>query len=142
MTRLFAAVMILTAAAVAVADETPNINPGLWKHDTTMTFMGDFPIPDQEQSEEQCVTAEEVAKGGNFLDDVGEECDITRQEIRRDGMNLAMTCAQQGMQVSMTADMNFNGDQVDGMINSEMETPMGPMQARIEISGQRVGDCD
>src|SRR5690625_1979499 len=83
MTRLFAAVMILTAGAVAVADETPNINPGLWKHDTTMTFMGDFPIPDQKQSEEQCVTAEEIAKGGNFLDDVGEECAISRQEIHR-----------------------------------------------------------
>src|SRR5690625_7967502 len=104
MTRPFAAVMILTAAAVAVADETPNINPGLWKHDTTMTFMGDFPIPDQKQSEEQCVTAEEIAKGGNFLDDVGEECAISRQEIHRDGMILAMTCAQQGMQVSMIAD--------------------------------------
>src|SRR5690625_7964881 len=115
MTRLFAAVMILAAAAVAVADETPNISPGLWKHDTTMSFMGDFPIPDQEQSEEQCVTAEEVAKGGNFRDDVGEEWDINRKEIRRDGRKLAMTCEQQGMQMSMTVDLNFNCDDDDGI---------------------------
>src|SRR5690625_7865652 len=120
MTRLFAAVMILAAAAVAVADETPNINPGLWKHDTTMTFMGDFPIPDQQQSEEQCVTAEEGAKRGNLLDDVGEECEITSQDIRRAGMNLAMTCAQQRTQVPSTPDMHLNGDQVDGIVNTAM----------------------
>jgi len=138
--RTLAATLALGLTTVTVA-ETPNIEPGLWKYDNNMTFAGDVPIPDQNQTSEECVTAEDIAEGGAFLDDV-DECDITHKDLRRDGMDYSMTCTQpDGTQMTMDAEMQFNGDTASGTINGNMETPMGAMQMIISMSGQRIGDC-
>src|SRR5690554_3593703 len=120
--RLITATLFLGLAASAVA-ETPNIEPGLWEYSNKMSFSGDIPIPDQEQTTEECLTSEDIAEGEAFLDDV-EECDITRKDLRRDGMNYVMTCNQaEGMQMTMEANMQFNGDSANGTITGNMETP-------------------
>lgn len=138
--RLFTAALFLGVTASAVA-ETPNIEPGLWEYKNRMSFSGDIPIPAQEQTTEECLTAEDIAQGEAFLDDV-EECEITHQDLRRDGMNLTMICNQaEGMQMTMEADMQFNGDTASGTIAGNMETPMGAMAMNISMTGRRIGDC-
>ncbi|WP_376695605.1 DUF3617 domain-containing protein [Wenzhouxiangella sp. EGI_FJ10305] len=138
--RTLAAALALGLATVAMA-ETPNIEPGLWKYENNMTFSGDVPIPDQNQTSEECVTAEDIAEGDAFLDDV-DECEITHKDLRRDGMDYSMDCTQpDGTQMTMDAEMQFNGDSASGTIDGKMETPMGAMQMTINVSGQRIGDC-
>jgi len=140
MTRALAATLTLGLTAFASA-ETPNIEPGLWEYNNKMSFVGDVPIPDQEQTNEECITADDLDQGDAFLDDV-EECEITHKDVRRDGMDYAMTCTQpDGSQMTMEATMRFAGDTAEGNINGSMETPMGPMQMKIAMSGRRIGDC-
>lgn len=138
--RTLAAALALGLATVAVA-ETPNIEPGLWKYENSMTFSGDVPIPDQNQTSEECVTAEDIAEGDAFLDDV-DECEITHKDLRRDGMNYSMLCTQpDGTEMTMDAEMAFAGNTANGTIEGTMETPMGAMQMTITVTGERIGDC-
>ena len=138
--RLITATLFLGLAASAVA-ETPNIEPGLWEYSNKMSFSGDIPIPDQEQTTEECLTDEDIAEGEAFLDNV-EACEITHKDLRRDGMNYVMTCNQaEGMQMTMEANMQFNGDSANGTITGNMETPMGAMAMNITMTGRRIGDC-
>lgn len=138
--RTLTAALALGLATVVVA-ETPNIEPGLWKYENSMSFSGDIPIPDQNQTSEECVTAEDIAEGEAFFDDV-DECEITHKDMRRDGMDYSMVCTQpDGTQMTMDAEMQFNGDTASGTINGNMDTPMGAMQMVITVSGERIGDC-
>jgi len=138
--RTLAATLALGLATIAVA-ETPNIEPGLWKYENSMSFSGDVPIPDQNQTSEECVTAEDIAEGDAFLDDV-DECEITHKDLRRDGMSYSMLCTQpDGTEMTMDAEMAFAGTTANGTIEGTMETPMGAMQMTINVSGERIGDC-
>ncbi|MDZ7789120.1 MAG: DUF3617 family protein [Xanthomonadales bacterium] len=138
--RTISAALALGLATVAIA-ETPNIEPGLWKYENSMTFSGDVPIPDQNQTSEECVTTEDIAEGDAFLDDV-DECDITHKDVRSDGMDYSMVCTQpDGTEMTMDAKMTFAGTTANGTIEGNMETPMGAMQMTITISGERIGDC-
>src|SRR5699024_3837746 len=100
--RTLVAALALGLATAAVA-EAPNIEPGLWKSENNMTFSGDIPIPDQNQTSEECVTEEDIAEGEAFLDDV-DECEITHKDLRRDGMDYSMVCTlPDGSQMTMDA---------------------------------------
>ncbi len=133
-----AALIVLGTSAMA---ETPNLEPGMWEYHNKMTFQSDFPIPDQEHTNQECVTLEDIERGDAFLEDV-EECDITRQDIRSDGMDYSMVCrGPDGTEMTMDATMHFHGDSASGTITGQMETPMGPMEMTIEMTGERIGDC-
>jgi hypothetical protein len=138
--KVIAAAGLLAVGASALA-ETPNLEPGMWEYHNKMSFQSDFPIPDQEHTNQECVTLEDIERGDAFLEDV-EECDITRQDIRSDGMDYSMVCrGPDGTEMTMTATMHFHGDTANGTITGQMETPMGPMQMTIEMNGRRIGDC-
>lgn len=138
--RTFIAVGLLGLALSANA-ETPNIEPGMWEYKNKMKFQSDFPIPDQEHTSEECVTLEDIERGDAFLDDV-DECDMTRKDVRRDGMDYAMVCrSPDGTEMTMDAKMHFSGNTANGIINGQMQTPMGAMSMTIEMNGRRIGDC-
>lgn len=132
----------LLALALTVNAETPNIEPGLWEYHNKMTFESDdFPIPDQEDTNQECVTLEDIERGDAFLEDV-DECEITHRDIRHDGMDYSMTChSADGMEMTMDARMQFFGDRATGVIDGKMHTPMGEMSMTIEMEGNRIGDC-
>lgn len=131
----------LLGLALSAQAETPNIEPGMWEYNNKMSFQSDFPIPDQEHTSEECVTLDDIERGDAFLDDV-DECEITRKEMRRDGMDYAMVCHNpDGTEMTMDAKMQFNGETASGLINGQMQTPMGDMSMQIEMQGRRIGDC-
>lgn len=131
----------LLGLALSAQAETPNIEPGMWEYKNKMIFQSDFPIPDQEHTSEECVTLDDIERGDAFLDDV-DECEITRKEMRQDGMDYAMVCRNpDGTEMTMDAKMQFNGDTASGLINGQMQTQMGDMSMQIEMQGRRIGDC-
>lgn len=134
------AVAALSASlALSAAAETPNIEPGEWENTSTITFISEMPIPDQSDTSTNCITAEDI-NSGDFMQDM-EGCTVTERDLRADGMNYAMECNNGGMAMTMTADMQFNGDTMEGTVKGEMESPMGPMQMNVTMSGRRLGDC-
>lgn len=139
--RTCAAALLLGMTFSVAADAEPNLNPGMWEYTNTMTFDSEFPIPDQTETNTECLTEEELGDGDAFMDDM-EGCETTHRELRTDGMDYAMTCrSPDGTQVDMTATMEFNGDSASGVVTGDMQTPMGPMSMRIQIEGRRTGDC-
>lgn len=141
-TRILTAGLALGLITLAHA-ETPNIKPGLWEYETRMSVEAPFPFPDQTATNTECLTAEGLARADTFIGDMGmEQCDISRQEMRANGLNYEMVCNQDDMRISMVMDMQFQGERSEGLITSEADTPMGPMKSTIRLAGRRIGDCE
>lgn len=138
---MIATVAALTLSMTAAAQETPNIEPGMWKYDNTISVEAEYPFPEQTHSNEECVTIEDVEQGDAFMEDV-EECEVLDSNIASDRMTYTMRCqSADGMDMIMEADMEFHGTSASGTITGDMESPMGPMSMRIDIQGERTGDC-
>ncbi|NKI34989.1 DUF3617 domain-containing protein [Wenzhouxiangella sp. XN79A] len=135
------ALAIAGLSTTALADD-PNIEPGMWETTSTVTLDSpQFSLPPQTQSSSDCVTAEDVAQGDAFLDD-NEECEITNKDIRNDGMNYSMRCSNpDGSTMTMDAEMSFDGESMSGTVDGQMQSAMGEMTMKVEISGKRTGDC-
>ncbi len=136
--------ILLTALALPAlaAAEEPNIEPGLWEYENKMTYEGDMPIPDRTETNQECVTLEDIQDGAAFFDDEDMEgCEMTHSDVRSDGMDYTMECTDEGVQITMEAKMEFMGDRSSGLITGDMDTPMGPVAMRIDMEGRRIGDC-
>ncbi len=105
-----------------------------------MKFSSEFPIPDQSDTSTNCITAEDI-NDGQFMQDM-EGCNIIEQDMRADGMSYSMECDAGGTNMTMEAEMSFMGDTMEGTVRGEMESPMGPMQMTVTMSGRRIGDCE
>lgn len=136
------AMIALSAASATIAQETPNITPGMWETTSTVTIQSEqFPIPPRTETTTECVTPEKIKEGQAFLED-NEECEFTRKDIRSDGMDYAMNCSTpDGGKFDMQGAMEFGGDTMSGTISGTIESPMGVMQMSIELDGKRTGDC-
>ena len=136
------ATLALTLPFAVLATE-PNIKPGMWSYETTTRILNaPMAMPEQTFNSEECVTLEDIQRGDAFLDDIGEECRASNVNIRRDGMSYTMTCrGPDGSEMEMRADMRFMSNRISGTMESEMETPMGPMKMQMQVEGRRTGDC-
>jgi hypothetical protein len=131
---------LMLGLIASVQAETPNLEPGMWETTLTMRSEGGFPMPEQNHTNSECMSEEDLAKGDAFFDDV-EQCEFQHREIRRDGADFEMTCSDSGMSIKMTANMAFHGDRSEGTIRTDIETPMGPMTMVTTLKGRRTGDC-
>ena len=134
------ALSVTLAGPVAAAD--PNINPGMWETTSTITMKAaQLSMPQRTETNSECVTADKIAKGQAFLED-NKDCEFSRKEMRADGMDYTMTCNNpEGGTVTMNSSMQFNGETMTGTVDGTMESPMGPMTMKIELSGKRTGAC-
>lgn len=143
MLRYAMTIATLAAFSFSAVAETPNIQPGMWEYTSKTSVEGDFPIPDQEYTNQECVTIEDIEAGEAFMDlEEVEECEVTHQEVRRDGADYSMTCrGPDGTSGDMDMTFHFHGDTSTGLIRSTMQTPMGDINMRVEMEGRRIGDC-
>lgn len=136
---LGAAMLILPGLGAAAE---PNIEPGLWEYRNKFAYEGNFPIPDRTMTNQECITLKDIQEGYAFLDDEGMDgCEMTRMDLRSDGMDYTLACMADGIEVTMEASMEFNGDSASGVITGDMVTPMGPILMRVQMEGRRIGDC-
>ncbi|WP_019572042.1 DUF3617 family protein [Thioalkalivibrio sp. ALMg3] len=141
MLRILLAVLPLVALPLVVQAETPNIQPGLWENQTTMIMEGMGGMPDQTETTTECVTQEDLDRGENIIE-APEGCTLDQMDMTADRMDYTMSCpGPQGGRMQMDGSMRFMGDRTEGEMTSEMDTPMGRMNVRMEIRGQRIGDC-
>jgi len=138
--RLFA-VALTASLSAAVSAETPNIEPGNWEYTSRVSFQSQFPIPEQSDTSTNCVTEEDINKGDAFMQEM-DGCTITNRDVRSDGVDYSMNCdSGDGTSMTMDASIEFNGDTMEGTISGEMQSPMGPMQMNVAMTGRRIGDC-
>ncbi|MBK1674090.1 hypothetical protein CKO35_12400 [Ectothiorhodospira shaposhnikovii] len=133
----FIALMTLSGGAVAV---DLDIQPGDWEFTNVSRLLGDSPFPGQTTTNRQCITAEDIAKGPQFMD-LSDDCEMSNLQVTSSSMSYDLVCRQHDMEVHMKADMSFQGDRLSGQVNAELETPMGIMPLQTDIQARRVGDC-
>lgn len=130
-------IFIFSASASA---ETPNINPGLWAHTNTLSIDGPIQIPGQTDTQQECITQEDINKGADFLE-APQSCNITRMDVSRSNMNYAMSCSEQGMTYTMEGQMAFMGNTMEGQMTGQMSSPMGSMNMKMDTKAERIGEC-
>jgi hypothetical protein len=128
-------------SAVQAADTRPNLNPGQWTFDNVSRMEGSAAFPEQRNTSSECITEADLDKGREFLG-VEENCEIRSMDLTASRARYDLLCTQEGMEVEMQAEMQFSGDTLEGQANATMQTPIGPMRMRTEISGRRTGPCD
>ena len=139
--KFFPTLLIAAALSAPAAAQDIDIDPGLWETSTTISIKSQqFSMPPRTHSQEECVTAERIGEGFEFLED-NEDCEVTDRDVRSDGMNYTMVCPNPGGTMTMNFDMEFNGDSMSGTISGQFESQMGAMEMDGEVSGTRIGDC-
>ena len=136
-------VALLITAPALVSAETPNINPGQWEYETTMTMSaGGQAMPARTMKNKDCVRQEDVTDPDLFGGDELKDCEVSELEQSRSRLRYTLSCP--GPDVSpytMSADLKLQGDSMNGTMKGDMQSPMGPMNMRMELSGKRIGDC-
>lgn len=127
------------AAPLAVLATQPDLQPGRWEYTSVTRFEG-MPMPEQMHTQSECLTQEDIDRGGALLTET-EGCEVSDLDMRRSGVTYSMVCTQQGLAIHMDGDIRFRGDRADGTMNAQMEGPTGPMRMHIRLEGRRIGDC-
>jgi len=133
---LTSALMIATPALA----ETPNLKPGLWSYTTTTTIDGPMTLAPKTSSSKECLTQEQIDKGIDMLD-IPEQCAVLKADVLRDSSDFALSCNMQGIKTMFKGNAAFHGELMDGKMDGEMNTPLGPMLMKMNFVSKRVGEC-
>lgn len=134
--------LIITALLVStpVLAEIPNLKPGLWSYTTTTTVDGPMSLPPKTDNNQECLTQAQINKGIDMLD-IPEQCAVLKADVHRDSSDFALSCNMQGFKTLFTGKAAFRGEQMDGKMDGEMNTPFGPMLMKMDFVSKRVGAC-
>lgn len=137
------ALCLLLAAPVIASAETPNINPGQWQYQTTMTMSaGGQAMPARTMKNKDCVRQEDIRDPDLFGGDELKNCEVSEMKQSRSRLRYSLTCpGPDGSPYTMSADLKLQGDSMNGTMTGDMQSPTGPMNMRMELSGKRIGDC-
>lgn len=133
------AAALLAACSSGGSGKDVNLNPGLWEMETTMNLFGQ----EMTETDQQCVTAEELADANTLfdLDDLDADCSIVKESRSSSRLQLTMSCEDSGMNIHIEMDARFKGDRLESTMVTRMDTPMGEFETTVESRGRRIGDC-
>ncbi|MFG6668008.1 DUF3617 domain-containing protein [Halomonas sp. HNIBRBA4712] len=137
----YMAVAAALAFPMSALAETPNVTPGEWEFTSVTSVSGDMDIPDQTETERQCITQEELDSAEFGLIQEEQGCELLDQDMNADGITYSMACSADGGQASIDGEMRFMGEQIDGTVTILTESPMGALTMDTVIEGERVGEC-
>ncbi|MDW0360609.1 DUF3617 domain-containing protein [Vreelandella venusta] len=141
MIRHMAVAAFLAIPMVAQA-ETPNVTPGEWEFVSVTSMSGDMQIPDQTQTERQCITQEELDSAEFGFIEEEEGCELLSQDMNADGLSYSMICRADGGEATIDGEMRFMGEQIEGNVDIFTQSPMGELNMNTVIEGERIGNCD
>jgi len=139
--------MKMLAAAVALAlplaaqAETPNIKPGEWEFVSVTSIKGDVEMPNQTNTERQCISAEDLESADFGFIEEEEGCELLEQNMSADSLDYRMTCTADGGDADINGSMRFMGEQVEGDVIIDTDSPMGKMTMSTQIEGTYQGEC-
>lgn len=137
--------IVVTAALtlpVAALAATPNVTPGEWEFVSVTSMDGDMQIPDQTETERQCITQEEL-EGAEFgFIEEEEGCELLNQDMNADGLEYSMVCRAEGGEATIDGEMRFMGEKIEGTVDIFTQSPMGELTMNTVIEGERIGNCE
>ncbi|MBR9926337.1 MAG: DUF3617 family protein [Gammaproteobacteria bacterium] len=136
------AVAAFLAFPMVAQAETPNVTPGEWEFVSVTSMSGDMQIPDQTQTERQCITQEELDSAEFGFIEEEEGCELLSQDMNADGLSYSMICRADGGEATIDGEMRFMGEQIEGNVDIFTQSPMGELNMNTVIEGERIGNCD
>ncbi|AZM97923.1 DUF3617 domain-containing protein [Vreelandella venusta] len=136
------AVAAFLAIPMVAQAETPNVTPGEWEFVSVTSMSGDMQIPDQTQTERQCITQEELDSAEFGFIEEEEGCELLSQDMNADGLSYSMICRADGGEATIDGEMRFMGEQIEGNVDIFTQSPMGELNMNTVIEGERIGNCD
>ncbi|AQU81816.1 MAG: DUF3617 family protein [Halomonas sp.] len=140
MIRNMAVAAFLAFPMVALAD-TPNVTPGEWEFVSVTSMSGDMQIPDQTETERQCITQEELDGAEFGFIEEEEGCELLNQDMNADGLSYSMVCRAEGGEATIDGEMRFMGEKIEGSVDIFTQSPMGELTMNTVIEGERIGNC-
>lgn len=134
----FISILFFNTAALA---DTPNLEPGMWSYTSTSTIEGPVNLPPQTDTNQECLTQQQLNKGIDMLN-IPKECDVTRADISRDRVDYAASCNIQGITTIFEGFATFHGTRIEGKMTSDIDTPLGKMLMKTDYTAERVGNCE
>lgn len=131
---------LLALPLTALAD-TPNVEPGEWEFTSVTQVSGDMDIPDQTDTQRQCITQDELESADFGFIQEEQGCDLVDQEMDADGLSYSMVCRAEGGEANIDGEMRFLGERIEGNVDILTQSPMGDLNMATEIQGERIGDC-
>ncbi|QJA23687.1 DUF3617 family protein [Vreelandella piezotolerans] len=142
MMKRYMAVAALAAFPMVAQADTPNLTPGEWEFVSVTSVSGDMQIPDQTETERQCITQAEL-EGAEFgFIEEEEGCELLDQEMNADGLSYSMVCRAEGGEATIDGEMRFMGEQIEGTVDILTQSPMGELTMNTTIEGERIGNCE
>ncbi|CAM3561725.1 MULTISPECIES: DUF3617 domain-containing protein [Halomonas] len=136
------AVAALVAFPMVALAETPNVKPGEWEFVSTTSISGEMDIPDQTETERQCITQEEL-EGSEFgFIEEEEGCELLDENMTADGLTYSMVCRAEGGEATIDGEMRFMGELIEGSVDILTQSPMGELSMNTVIEGEHVGECE
>ncbi len=141
MLRNMAVAAFVAFPMVALA-ETPNVTAGEWEFVSKTSVSGEMEIPDQTETERQCITQEEL-EGAEFgFIEEEEGCELLDQEMSADGLSYSMVCRAEGGEATIDGEMRFMGERIEGSVDILTQSPMGELSMNTVIEGEYLGECE
>jgi hypothetical protein len=122
------------------AEEKPNIQAGLWSYTHTTTMEGAINLPPQTTTAEECFTQKSLDKGVDMLN-IPKSCTINSIVMTHEQADFDATCLLAGLNANYAGHVNFNGNQLDGRMTSQSQTPLGLMVMKVNFVGKRIASC-
>lgn len=132
------AVLIFPLAAQAAS---PDVMPGEWEFVSVTAISAEVDIPDQTNTERQCIRQEELESADFGLIEEEDGCELLDQSMDASGLSYRMICRADSGEATIEGDMRFMGEQIEGSVDIVTESPMGAMTMNTRIEGERLGDC-
>lgn len=141
MLRNMAVAAVVAFPMVALA-ETPNVTAGEWEFTSTTSISGEMEIPDQTETERQCITQEELDGAEFGFIEEEEGCELLDQQMTEDGLSYSMVCRAEGGEATIDGEMRFMGERIDGSVDILTQSPMGELSMNTVIEGEYLGECE
>ena len=136
------AVAALVAFPMVALAETPNVTAGEWEFVSKTSVIGEMEIPDQTETERQCISQEEL-EGAEFgFIEEEEGCELLDQELNADGLSYSMVCRAEGGEATIDGEMRFMGERIEGSVDILTQSPMGELSMNTVIEGEYLGECE
>ncbi|CAM0553965.1 hypothetical protein EHLJMEHL_04061 [Vreelandella titanicae] len=136
------AVAALVAFPMVALAETPNVTAGEWEFVSKTSVTGEMEIPDQTETERQCISQEEL-EGAEFgFIEEEEGCELLDQELNADGLSYSMVCRAEGGEATIDGEMRFMGERIEGSVGILTQSPMGELSMNTVIEGEYLGECE
>jgi len=134
----FGLLISLSVPVVSLAQETPDIQEGLWEVNSQMTVTG-MPMNMPKMTIQRCYTKQSMSPE-NILQQ--NNCQMKSMDLKANSARWAMRCEQEGMKMQSIGSIQYQKTSFTGSFQMTMSgAPQGGVSMQTQLTGRYIGKC-